>query len=107
MIGISKIPDLEKYFDEACKKGRRNVTYEISNVGLVKLAVGGEDSLVKLERLAFTQCGMVMGAAFGCSCASISGGPLCVCISWQEGILEEGLAEGLVAYLERRLLALA
>lgn len=105
LIETSKIHDLETYLDNRIQE-KRGATYEISNVGLVKLVAPiDEKPVVRLEKLIFSQCGMVVGAAIGMSVVSIAGGPLCLCISWQEGILEKGLAEGLKSYLERRLLA--
>lgn len=106
LIEASKITDFDKFVDDLMQKKKRGPTYEISNVGVVKLVEdNAEKQVAQLRKLIFSQCGMVAGASFGASVVSIAGGPLCLCITWQEGILEKGFAEGLKSYLERRLLA--
>lgn len=101
---VSKIND----YDQFCKEGiakKRESTYELSNIGAVKLAsdVLVLEEGVKLENLIFTQCGMVVGPAIGCSVISVQKGPLTVSLHWQEGGVEQELMDGLKACLKRRL----
>lgn len=50
---------------------------------------------MELERLVFTQCGMVVGAAFGCSVVSVRDGPLVLGFTWQQGVVDEALMDGI------------
>jgi len=96
-------------FTDYCKglTDSRSHTYELSNIGVVTLPTPPEPVNIKLDKLVFTQCGMVAGPAIGFGVVSLAGGPLVVSIYWQEGILEEELMEELRCSLEERLLAFA
>ncbi|KAI5458679.1 hypothetical protein BGZ63DRAFT_474313 [Mariannaea sp. PMI_226] len=50
---------------------KRSCTYELSNLGSASNISTPNSSNLKLEKLAFTQCGMVAGPAIGFNCASI------------------------------------
>lgn len=100
LVELSQIGDFDTFCEEGMK-GKRGYTYEVSNVGLVKIA---GDAEVKLEKLVFTQCAMVAGPAFGCSVISTFDGPLVLSLTWQEGVLEEGFVGEMRAFLEARLL---
>lgn len=92
-------------FDVVCEESEerpRSETYEVSNVGVVDMR--GEEGEVKCEKLVFTQCGMVCSAAVGCGVISVREGPLVVSLTWQEGVVEEAIMDGLKGYLERRLM---
>lgn len=104
---VAGIEDLDKFCRSAVRETKRSVTYEISNVGLVELPKAeSEKGKVLLERLIFSQCGSVTGAAFGCSVISVARGPLTLCLHWQEHAVDEQLMEEAHKYLIRRLLAL-
>lgn len=104
IVELSKIPD----FDQYCIDGMqapRNSTYEISNVGVITLPERPEGIHgIELDKLVFTQCGMVAGPAIGCSVISVKGKALVVSLHWQEGIVDEALMASLGTYIERRLL---
>ncbi|KAJ8070115.1 hypothetical protein OCU04_000508 [Sclerotinia nivalis] len=99
---VEKIVDLESY----CREGlsaERSETYEISNLGVVRMnKVPGESSL-KLDGLIFSQCGMVFGAPIGCNVANLEGGPLVISLTWQKGSVEDEVMEGLQQFLKSRL----
>jgi len=80
--------------------------YELSNIGVVKM-LGNEspNCHLKLEKLAFTQCGM-MDTDVGCSVATILGGPMVICLTWVGGAVEEQYIEKLSGYLEKKLIAI-
>lgn len=106
LIEISKISDFDKSCEESMK-GKRGYTYELSNIGVVEIPERKEGDLrVRLENLAFTQCGMVAGPAVGCSVVSVKGGPLILSLHWQEGVVGEGFMEDMKGFLERGLLGL-
>ena len=101
---ILAIRDFSAYCEEGLKGSRGN-TYELSNIGVVTLPTLPEPASMKLEKLIFTQCGMVVGPAIGCGVVTLSGGPLVVSLHWQSGILGEEFMEELKCSLEERLLA--
>lgn len=104
LIDLMQITDLDEFCLNKMKHDRTH-TYEISNVGAVKIpeSKGG----VELEKLTFTQSGMVDGPALGTSVISIRGKSMVVSMHWQQGILEESFMDETKAYLERRLLSFA
>lgn len=81
----------------------RNCTYELSNLGAIENQAPA-DSPLTLERLVFTQSGMVAGPAIGFNCVSIRGGPLTMAITWQHGIVDKSLINILAHGLEKRLM---
>lgn len=108
---VSKITDFGK-FCEHSMKGRREHTYELSNIGVhefdvLELDEGHQASFdggVALRKLVFTQCGMVAGPAIGCSVVTVKHGPLTLSLHWQQGIVEEKLMKALGRSLMERLL---
>ncbi|EPE35527.1 hypothetical protein GLAREA_11226 [Glarea lozoyensis ATCC 20868] len=104
LIGFATIPDYDAYCQVGLKKTRIDETYEISNIGLVKLPNNGDgDDKVKLEKLVFSQSPSVTGPAFEASVISISEGPMVVAYTWQEDVIGEDVVKGLAAYVQRRL----
>ncbi|EHK96332.1 hypothetical protein M7I_7977 [Glarea lozoyensis 74030] len=90
LIGFATIPDYDAYCQVGLKKTRIDETYEISNIGLVKLPNNGDgDDKVKLEKLVFSQSPSVTGPAFEASVISISEGPMVVAYTWQEDVIGE------------------
>ncbi|CAJ0546457.1 Ff.00g010840.m01.CDS01 [Fusarium sp. VM40] len=82
---------------------KRQYTYELSNLGSTSSIMPPEGSGIRLERLAFTQCGFVAGPALGFNCVSVKGGPLTLSITWQTGIVLESVVERVAKELEVRL----
>ncbi|CAG8972915.1 hypothetical protein HYALB_00001335 [Hymenoscyphus albidus] len=106
---LSSDASMQEYHEKAIGK-EREYAYEISNIGVLYLDAPGSqtpkptgEEVVTLERLVFSQCAMPTGPAIGCSVASIANGPLSICFTWQEGIVEEDFVRGLRGYMERRL----
>jgi hypothetical protein len=99
---LSAIKDFDQYC-QASLKTKRSTTYEVSNVGLVRLPQITEKDEVKLEKLVFTQSGNVFGEPIGCSVVSLADGPLTLALHWQDGALDEEVVHGLREYLDRRL----
>ncbi|KAL3423871.1 hypothetical protein PVAG01_05618 [Phlyctema vagabunda] len=94
---VLAIADLERYCEESLTRERGH-TYELSNVGVSDMDVEGTalDAAPELsvEKLVFTQCAMVTGPAFGCNVTMVKDGPLTVTLTWQDGIIDEGLLRG-------------
>jgi hypothetical protein len=93
MLGlIPYISDMHAFYTKKIGDDRDS-TYEISNVGVLKVK-----SLVSVdgwtvERVIFSQSGMGTGAGLGINVASVAGGELVVCFTWVKGDVEEGLVE--------------
>lgn len=82
----------------------RETTWEVSNVGAVEMeAEGGW----RVDRMVFSQSGNVAGNAFGVNVAAVRGGELAVTLSWQEGIVQGEVMDGVRGDLEGWLTGLA
>ncbi|KAH9205629.1 hypothetical protein DL95DRAFT_490398, partial [Leptodontidium sp. 2 PMI_412] len=104
MFGVS-----DWYSQSRAQLGKkRPLTYELSNLGNLKVLGPTQDSKVApltLEKMLVSQCGSVVtGPVFGCNCISIAGGPMTITLTWQKGSIEEDMVEAMAKYLETRLL---
>jgi Alcohol acetyltransferase len=80
---------------------KRGQTFEISNLGVAKMAKGSnEGNPWTVERMVFTQPGMVISAAVSFNCATIPGGPMMVSLTWQDGVVEDGFVDELATKLK-------
>ncbi|KAH8648953.1 alcohol acetyltransferase [Tricladium varicosporioides] len=104
ILDIAQISDFDAFCEENMRKPR-STSFELSNVGVVTLGSNNplRDDGVLLEKLVFTQCGMVCGPALGCSVVSLAGGPMVVSMHWQGGVLKESFVDGLKAFLVEKL----
>ncbi|KAF7959031.1 hypothetical protein EAE96_002548 [Botrytis aclada] len=99
---VAQITDVESY----CREGMsaaRSESYELSNLGVVRMNSVPEETPLKLDGLVFSQCGMVFGAPIGCNVVNLEGGPLVMSLTWQKGGVEDGVMEGLQEFLKKRL----
>ncbi|THV44789.1 hypothetical protein BGAL_0579g00040 [Botrytis galanthina] len=99
---VAKIADVESY----CLAGmsaERSETYELSNLGVVRMNKVPEEHSLKLDGLIFSQCGMVFGAPIGCNVVNLESGPLVISLTWQKGGVEDEVMEGLQQFLKHRL----
>ncbi|KAF5878097.1 uncharacterized protein Bfra_000264 [Botrytis fragariae] len=99
---VEKIVDLESYCRAGMSTGRSE-SYELSNLGVVKMNRVPEENSLKLDGLIFSQCGMVFGAPIGCNVVNLGGGPLVISLTWQKGAVEDEVMEGLQKFLRNRL----
>ncbi|ETI20221.1 hypothetical protein G647_08255 [Cladophialophora carrionii CBS 160.54] len=84
----------------------RDKSFEVSNLGLVKPGTSAHgESDVEMGRMVFTQSAGVTAAAIQVSVVTGADGCLVLGITWQEGIVEDGLVhdalEGVAAEIER------
>ena len=79
----------------------RGQAWLVSNVGALPRRAPSEDGGARWEaaRAVFTNGAMVAGPAVGANVVSVEGGPLCVAVTWQAGVVEREVVEGLVADL--------
>lgn len=97
--GISTIKDFGEYCTASMNKDRQD-TYELSNLGVVKLPINTSGSLVRLEKLVFTQSAMVVGPAVGYGVVSVEKGPMTISLYWQEGVIPSELPAEMITYLD-------
>ncbi|KAK4183322.1 alcohol O-acetyltransferase 1 [Podospora australis] len=101
---LSWVSDWKKFWLQKIG-ARREDTWEVSNIG--SLAVTPlEDTDAgaggwRIERSILSQGATVAGAAIGVNVAGVTGGSICISLSWQHGIVESGVVEGLAAYLQQ------
>ncbi|KAH6722599.1 hypothetical protein BKA61DRAFT_702119 [Leptodontidium sp. MPI-SDFR-AT-0119] len=96
---IPYISDLRKMFVGMMGK-RRSTTYEISNVGSLKVGAEGEGGKWRIQRDVFSQSASVTGAAMYFNVASVAGGPLTIAITWLEGVVDGEVVGGVKEDLE-------
>ncbi|WZH47117.1 uncharacterized protein QYS62_008259 [Fusarium acuminatum] len=103
MVGqLSQIKDpLQQCQSQSGQK--RQYTYELSNLGSISSIMPPEGSGIRLEKMVFTQCGLVAGPALGFNCVSVKGGPSTLSTTWQTGIVLESIVELVANELETRL----
>ena len=114
-------------FDEYCAASmqkKRNNTFELSNIGVVSGCMTGKldtqphiqgdeekDLGISvpgpcLEKLVFTQCGVVVGAPFTVNVVTLEGGPMVLSLTWQDGVVEDSLLIGLKSFLWKEIVEL-
>lgn len=73
----------------------RQHTWEVSNVGAADLSrEDGGKAGWSVDRMVFSQCASVTGSAFSVSVAGVRGGELAAALSWQEGIVDDEVVDG-------------
>lgn len=86
----------------------RQDTWEVSNVGAADFGLAVEDKAGwSVDRMMFSQSANVAGPAFSVSVAGVKGAELAVTVSWQDGIIDEEVADGLAKDLRAWLTSFA
>ena len=88
------VVDYVKYYQKKIGKPRE-VTWELSNLGVFKTYPELLSESWKLENMTFTQGAQPVASAFSVNCASVQDGPLTIAITWQESIVHEGIIDAL------------
>jgi hypothetical protein len=73
--------------------GRRLESFEVSNIGVMDGGLDQQSNAAKVKRLLFSQSSNVMGPAYVFNMATVKGGDLAVALTWQEGVLDDEVAE--------------
>lgn len=104
---VGMLPYISNYhkFCQGKLSQQREVTFEVSNLGLFNPANHGdnEDQEKKswtIEDILFSQGAQVLGSAFAVNCASVRGGSLNLAFSWQEGVVDESFIDTIVREFE-------
>ncbi|ETS75424.1 hypothetical protein PFICI_12368 [Pestalotiopsis fici W106-1] len=107
IVGIMKfVPDWRKQVMDAARRPRE-YSYFISNIGAIDGglqtdATASEPQSEKwtITRAQFSMSAEVTSAPLMTSAMSVLGGPLCVGITWQDGVLDDSMGEAFAAELE-------
>lgn len=86
----------------------RAQTWEVSNIGSIQGSPDDTTASTNTEtgsrwqilRSVMSQCAIVAGPALCASVSGVIGGPISIALSWQEGIIESELVEGVAGDLQ-------
>lgn len=99
LMGV--VGDWDKFHRDELKKPR-TASWLVSNVGVVDGQNDGDEaSHWSIERSKFSLSACVVGALFNIGVISVKGKDLFVDLSWQDGIVDTGIADQLVSDLEK------
>lgn len=100
VVGMMRyIPDFNRRWLDKLGKAR-DATWDLSNIGTIQGRTADGEKLWSIQRSFFTQPVLVAGAAVGVNVAGVDGGPVNLVLSWQETIVEETIANGVVEDLQ-------
>ncbi|MCJ1281883.1 hypothetical protein MMC26_001206 [Xylographa opegraphella] len=88
------VSDHVKYYQKKIGKPRE-VSWELSNLGVVKKISGSLLGNWVLEDMTFTQGAQPIGPALAINCVSVQDGPLTIAITWQESVVNEDIIDAL------------
>ncbi|KXJ91887.1 hypothetical protein Micbo1qcDRAFT_233249 [Microdochium bolleyi] len=104
------ISNWQQFFVKKFGKKRED-TFEVSNLGSMSAGQTGRESSSssshpasqrwQIDRAMFSQGANVTGSAFALNVAGVEGEGVWVTVSWQEGIVDTGLMEGVVGDVQR------
>ncbi|KAK0672787.1 alcohol acetyltransferase [Cercophora samala] len=102
MSMLSWVSDWRKFWLSKIGTRREN-TWEVSNIGSIRGISDRSHSQPgwQIRRSIMSQGATAAGAAIGVNVAGVSGGDICITLSWQEGIVETNLVERVVLDLQR------
>lgn len=114
--GTNASPNLLRYVNDfhqelfLSKVGKqRGSSFELSNIGVFApgLNLNDDPSKPHIGRMIFSQCASVTGCAVEISVISGGDGCLVLALSWQTGVVEEGLASSVIETVEKEVHELA
>lgn len=88
---LKYIGDFQAYWAKRNGKARSS-SWECSNIGSFDRQHNSWPE--NISRIMFSNGATVTGSAIGVNVVSVEGGPLTVALSWQKGIVEESVAQG-------------
>lgn len=99
LMGV--VGDFDKFHKDELKKPR-TASWLVTNVGVIDgQSHGDEASRWTIERSKFSLCATVLGCMFKISVVSVKGKNLCIDLTWQDGVIDVGIADQLIADLEK------
>ncbi|KAJ4324578.1 Alcohol acetyltransferase [Fusarium piperis] len=99
LMGV--VSDFRRFQKDGLKKPR-TASWLVTNVGVIDgQSDGGEASLWTIERSKFSLSAAVSGCIFNIAVVSVKGKKLCIDLTWQDGIIDAGIADQLIADLEK------
>ncbi|KAH7252990.1 alcohol acetyltransferase [Fusarium solani] len=99
LMGV--VGDFDKFHRDELKKPR-TASWLVSNVGVIDGQNDGDEaSHWSIERSKFSLSACVVGCLFNIGVVSVKGKDLFVDLTWQDGIVDTGIADQLIADLEK------
>ncbi|KAJ4356478.1 Alcohol acetyltransferase [Didymosphaeria variabile] len=95
------VSDMHKFFTEKVGQERK-VSFELSNLGLVRAEAGTENEW-KLGRCVFSQSPNVTGPPICCSVVTGGDGCCVLAFSWLEGVVEDEMVTAVVDGVEKQI----
>ncbi|KAI1267175.1 hypothetical protein F5Y18DRAFT_425017 [Xylariaceae sp. FL1019] len=78
----------------------RDISWELSNLGSLSADDTGTEEGWWLDRVIFSQGVLACGPAFSVNVSGVSRHGICATVTWQDGIVDDELMEGLVSDLQ-------
>jgi hypothetical protein len=78
-------------------------SFEVSNIGVMDGGLDHQSNVAKVKRILFSQSSNVMGPAYVFNIATVKGGDLAIALTWQDGILNDEVAENVLVGLDTEL----
>ncbi|RSL68758.1 hypothetical protein CEP53_002452 [Fusarium sp. AF-6] len=103
LVGLmGLVGDWDKYHKDELKKPRK-ASWLVSNVGVIDGQNNGDDDTSRwtIERSKFSLSACVVGAMFNIGVISVKGKDLYIDLSWQDDIIDAGIADQMIADLEK------
>jgi hypothetical protein len=100
MVGLLRwVSDLQSFFTKRIGLPRGD-SFEVSNVGVFKAGdMEGKEGW-KIGRTVFSQCGAVVGVAFGVSVVTGGDGCAVMAFSWLDAVVQDGFMENVIEGVE-------
>ncbi|KAL2284522.1 hypothetical protein FJTKL_08894 [Diaporthe vaccinii] len=75
---------------------RRDATWEVSNIGLIKGSPDEGHGGWTIQRSFFTQPAFLAGPAFAVNVTGVEGGEVTLTLNWQGGVIDDTIVDGVV-----------
>lgn len=75
---------------------KRDATWEVSNIGLIKGIADDSQGGWKIQRSFFTQPAFLAGPAFAVNVTGVEGGEVTLTLNWQSGVIDDSVVDGVV-----------
>lgn len=92
---MNYVTDWQKRWEGKIGK-RRDVTWEVSNIGLIKGTANEGQEGWTIQRSFFTQPAFLAGPGFAVNVAGVEGGEVTLTLNWQGGVIDDAVLDGLV-----------
>jgi hypothetical protein len=100
MVGLLRwVSDLQSFFTKRIGLPRGD-SFEVSNVGVFKAGDVEEKEGWNIGRAVFSQCGAIVGVAFGASVVTGGDGCIVMAFSWSDAVVGDGFMRSVIEDVE-------